>query len=70
MDAVAVPGSFAETIGRLLLATLFGALVGLNRERQGKPAGLRTHALVALGASQLVIVALLFGQHDVSAPSR
>ena len=37
---------------------------------RGKPAGLRTHALVALGASQLVIVALLFGQHDVSAPSR
>jgi len=70
MDAVAVPASFAELAGRLLLATLFGALVGLNRERQGKPAGLRTHALVALGAAQLAIVALLFGQHDVSAPSR
>ena len=70
MDAVAVPASFAELAGRLLLATLFGALVGLNRERQGKPAGLRTHALVALGGAQMATLALLFGQHDISAPSR
>jgi putative Mg2+ transporter-C (MgtC) family protein len=70
MDAVAVPASFADLAERLLLATLFGALVGLNRERQGKPAGLRTHALVALGGAQMAILALLFGQHDVSAPSR
>jgi putative Mg2+ transporter-C (MgtC) family protein len=70
MDSVAVPGSFIELAGRLLLATLFGALVGLNREQQGKPAGLRTHALVALGGAQLAIVALLFGQEDSSAPGR
>jgi putative Mg2+ transporter-C (MgtC) family protein len=70
MDVVALPASFAELAGRLLLATIFGALVGLNRERQGKPAGLRTHALVALGGAQMAIVALFFGQHDVSAPSR
>jgi putative Mg2+ transporter-C (MgtC) family protein len=70
MDAVEVPASLAELVGRLLLATLFGALVGLNREKQGKPAGLRTHALVALGGAQLAIVALLFGQQDGSAPGR
>ena len=70
MDAVAVPASFVEMAGRLLLATLFGALVGLNREQQGKPAGLRTHALVALGGAQLAIVALLFGEQDASAPGR
>ena len=70
MDAVAVPASFVEMAGRLLLATLFGALVGLNRERQGKPAGLRTHALVALGGGLMAIVALLFGENDVSTPGR
>jgi putative Mg2+ transporter-C (MgtC) family protein len=70
MDAVAVPATFVEMAGRLALATVFGALVGLNRERQGKPAGLRTHALVALGGAQLAIVALLFGQADASAPGR
>jgi putative Mg2+ transporter-C (MgtC) family protein len=70
MDAVALPGTYAELAGRLLLATVFGALVGLNRERQGKPAGLRTHALVALGGGLLAIVALFFGQGDTSAPGR
>ena len=70
MDAVAAPATFVEIAGRLALATLFGALVGLNRERQGKPAGLRTHALVALGGAQLAIVALLFGQDEASAPGR
>ena len=70
MDAVAVPASFLEILGRLLLATLFGALIGLNREREGKPAGLRTHALVALGSAMLTIVGLLLQGSDVSAPGR
>jgi len=70
MDVVAVPGSFLEILGRLLLATLFGAVIGLNREREGKPAGLRTHALVALGAAMLTIVGLLLQGSDVSAPGR
>jgi len=70
MDAVAVPGSFPDLLGRLLLATLFGALIGLNREREGKPAGLRTHALVALGAATLTIVGLLLRSSDAGAPGR
>jgi putative Mg2+ transporter-C (MgtC) family protein len=39
---------------RLVAATLAGALIGLNRELRHKPAGLRTHALVALGAATAV----------------
>ena len=70
MDAVAVPVSFVELFGRLLLATLLGALIGLNRESYGKPAGLRTHALVALGAATLTLVGLLLQASDSSAPSR
>jgi putative Mg2+ transporter-C (MgtC) family protein len=42
---------------RLLGATTVGALIGLNRDLHGKPAGLRTHALVALGSALIVIVA-------------
>jgi putative Mg2+ transporter-C (MgtC) family protein len=41
---------------RLLLATVIGALIGLNRNSHGKPAGLRTHALVALGSALIVAV--------------
>ena len=37
----------AETSARLLIAVLFGALIGINRDLHGKPAGLRTHSLVA-----------------------
>jgi putative Mg2+ transporter-C (MgtC) family protein len=70
MDAVIVPGSFPELLGRLLLATLLGGLIGLNRESQGKPAGLRTHALVALGAATLTIVGLLLQATDTGAASR
>jgi putative Mg2+ transporter-C (MgtC) family protein len=41
---------------RLLAATAIGAAVGLDRELRRKAAGLRTHALVALGASLLTVV--------------
>ena len=47
---------------RLMLATLLGAAVGLNREISLKPAGLRTHALVALGAALLAHIGLALGQ--------
>ena len=35
---------------RLLIAVVLGALVGYERERAGKPAGVRTHGMVSLGA--------------------
>jgi putative Mg2+ transporter-C (MgtC) family protein len=40
-----------DLIWRLSAATVVGGLIGLNREMKHKPAGLRTHALVALGAA-------------------
>ena len=40
---------------RLVAAALLGAIIGLQRERAGKPAGLRTHILVALGTTLFVI---------------
>ncbi len=41
---------------RLLIATLAGAAVGWNRYRAGKPAGVGTHALVALGSAIFVAI--------------
>jgi len=41
---------------RLIVAALCGALVGLQRQKSHKPAGLRTHLLVCL-TSALVVVA-------------
>ena len=40
---------------RLALAMVLGGVVGFQREWAGKPAGVRTHMLVALGAAVFVI---------------
>jgi putative Mg2+ transporter-C (MgtC) family protein len=40
---------------RVFAAALLGAVVGVERERAGKPAGLRTHMLVSLGTAVVVI---------------
>jgi putative Mg2+ transporter-C (MgtC) family protein len=40
---------------RVFAAVLLGAIVGIERERAGKPAGLRTHMLVSLGTAVVVI---------------
>lgn len=42
---------------RLLVALLVGALVGVQRELTHKPAGLRTHMLLALGTALVVVSA-------------
>lgn len=39
-----------ELIIRLLVAVLLGGIVGFERERSHKPAGLRTHIFVCMGA--------------------
>ena len=70
MDAISVPHSTSEIVGRLALAVLCGAAVGINRERQGKPAGLRTHALVALGGALFTLIGLLLHADDPSATGR
>jgi putative Mg2+ transporter-C (MgtC) family protein len=46
---------------RLLVALLVGALVGLQRELTHKPAGLRTHMLLALGTALVVVTAVESG---------
>jgi putative Mg2+ transporter-C (MgtC) family protein len=40
---------------RVFAAVLLGAVVGIERERAGKPAGLRTHMIVSLGTAVVVI---------------
>ena len=45
-----------ETAVRLGAAVVVGTILGLNRELHGKAAGLRTHALVCLGAAAATII--------------
>jgi len=58
---------------RLIAATAIGAVIGLDRELRHKPAGLKTHALVGLGAGlvTLVTASLTSLEHpDVAAMTR
>jgi putative Mg2+ transporter-C (MgtC) family protein len=48
------------TLGKLLLAAILGAIIGLEREIHGRPAGFRTHLLVSLGACLYVITSIHF----------
>jgi putative Mg2+ transporter-C (MgtC) family protein len=52
---------FGRITLRLLAAALVGAVSGIQREQAGKPAGLRTHMLVSLGAAVFVLVPVELG---------
>ena len=55
------PRQLTRLLIRLVIAMLLGALVGIQRERTGKPAGLRTHMLVSMGAALFVIAPIELG---------
>jgi len=43
---------------RLLLAAVLGGAIGFQREKIGKPAGLRTHMLICIGATIFTLVSI------------
>lgn len=47
-----------QMVGALLFAALLGGLVGWERERRDRPAGLRTHILVCLGSALITLVSI------------
>ena len=49
----------AEMLFRVMLAGLFSAALGWERERAGKPAGFRTHIIVGMAAALFVITGIL-----------
>jgi putative Mg2+ transporter-C (MgtC) family protein len=49
---------YGDTVLRLGAATAAGIAIGLNRDLQGKPMGMRTLALVSLGAAAVTLSAL------------
>ncbi len=63
-----------EVAGRLAAAVFTGAIIGLNRELSHKPAGLKTHALVALGSSLMAVLGMHLAEagsgHNADAASR
>jgi putative Mg2+ transporter-C (MgtC) family protein len=52
-----------QILGYVALAMLFGAVLGFDREMAHKPAGLRTHMMVAGAAALLVALGEMIVQH-------
>ncbi len=62
-----MPITHEEIVLRLFLALIVGALIGTERKIMHKPAGLRTHALVGLGAALFTIIST-YGFLEFSGP--
>lgn len=56
-------------VSKLFVSFLFGAFIGLDREKHGRDAGIRTYAAVCIGATLFTAVAAHL-QNDVAAASR
>ncbi len=55
-----------ELIIRLLVSVILGALIGYERERSRKPAGLRTHIFVCMGACLFTMASFFLIPSEVS----
>ncbi len=51
-------GNFVLCIIALVLATLLCGLIGIEREKRGRSAGLRTHLLVGVGSCMIMIISI------------
>jgi putative Mg2+ transporter-C (MgtC) family protein len=66
-------GTDLVLIGRLLIAAVLGAVIGIEREIHDHPAGIRTHLLVSLGSALFTVLSIVgFPSADGTAtdPSR
>lgn len=66
--------SYISILVRIFLAVLFGGIIGLERERKGRAAGLRTHMLVCMGACLIMLVSMrmyeIYDESQVVDPGR
>lgn len=65
--------SFSETgdvLLKLLIATILGGIIGLEREVHDRPAGLRTHTLVCLGSAVYMMLSVSFAVTGRADPGR
>ena len=55
---VATHTPYQVILARLSGAILLGALIGIEREKRQRPAGLRTHILVSLASAVFAVIAV------------
>ncbi|MFT3770216.1 MAG: MgtC/SapB family protein [Minicystis sp.] len=52
--------SHLELVGRIAFGACLGAVIGYERDRHGRPVGLRTHLIVAMAAATFMVVSAQF----------
>lgn len=62
--SVGDPADLVRVTLRLVIAMIAGAVIGFQRERSGKAAGLRTHMLVCMGTALFVVAGSQMGMHE------
>lgn len=55
--------SFPVVIVRLVVSLVLGGIIGMERERHNQPAGFRTHTLICLGATMIMLLSIYVPQH-------
>ena len=58
MDWLRSPDELAVVLIKLTLAAIIGGVIGMERGKQGRAAGMRTHILVTVGAALTVMIGL------------
>jgi len=61
-------GEWLKIVTHLLVATMAGGLIGLERSYHGRPAGFRTHTLVCVASSLLMLVTMYQAKWFTGAP--
>ena len=60
MARILIPGNLElELVLRVLYACILGSVIGIERSRKHKAAGVRTYIIVAIGAAIFTIVLML-----------
>ncbi len=54
---------FLSWLFRLILAVILGGIIGFEREHSHRPAGFRTHILVAVGSALIMMTAIYISKH-------
>lgn len=61
---------FWYALPKILIATICGAIIGYDRERKNKVAGIRTNILICVGSTIFTIASLILAQSNGSDPTR
>ncbi|HEX72987.1 MAG TPA: MgtC/SapB family protein, partial [Candidatus Hydrogenedentes bacterium] len=67
LNTASASASWGEVCVKLIVAAVLSGLLGYERQRKGRAAGLRTHILVCLGATLVMAISDLLAREWVSA---